>query len=211
MGKYYKIWWHWNQKTKISPTQISILINKIDINRIVVSNKVSLGKKYFIGYKNVKKSDLHAYFFKKWLHIEDTLMKVNTCIFDERWWIVRKIYWNLGKVRNSIKNEFDNEPLCNYKYLKTRIKPYHGKINIDFHNNKIPKEGSQCICLSVILIDSVFRTVNIIILKCFYKNVNILLRKKRCLSILLIHLYIYIQIMVILHGLTHPKLNLKLY
>ena len=85
----------------------------------------------------------------------------------------------MGKVRNSIKNEFDNEPLCNYKYLKTRIKPYHGKINIDFHNNKIPKEGSQCICLSVILIDSVFRTVNIIILKCFYKNVNILLRKKK--------------------------------
>ena len=24
-------------------------------------------------------------------------------------------------------------------------------------NNKIPKEGSQCICLSVILIDSVYR------------------------------------------------------
>ena len=29
-----------------------------------------------------------------------------------------------------------------------------------FHNNKIPKEGSQCICLSVILIDSVFRKGN---------------------------------------------------
>ena len=25
-------------------------------------------------------------------------------------------------------------------------------------NNKIPKEGSQCICLLLILIDSVFRT-----------------------------------------------------
>ena len=31
-----------------------------------------------------------------------------------------------------------------------------GKINI--HNNKIPKEDSLCICVSVILIDSVFRT-----------------------------------------------------
>ena len=27
-----------------------------------------------------------------------------------------------------------------------------------FHNNKIPREGSQFICLSVILIHSVFRT-----------------------------------------------------
>ena len=41
------------------------------------------------------------------------------------------------KVKNSIKNE---------------------NINTYFHNNKIPKYGSQFICLSVILIDSVFIT-----------------------------------------------------
>ena len=28
----------------------------------------------------------------------------------------------------------------------------------NFHNNKMPKEGSQFICLSLILIDSSFRT-----------------------------------------------------
>ena len=44
------------------------------------------------------------------------------------------------------------------KYLKAKIKPYNGKININIHNNKIPKEGSQFICLSVIWINSVFRT-----------------------------------------------------
>ena len=32
------------------------------------------------------------------------------------------------------------------------------KSKINFYNNKIPKEGPECICLSVILIDSVFRT-----------------------------------------------------
>ena len=37
------------------------------------------------------------------------------------------------------------------------MKSHDGKINTNFHNNKIPKEGSQCICLSVILIDSVYR------------------------------------------------------
>ena len=35
---------------------------------------------------------------------------------------------------------------------------YSRKINTNFHNDKIPKEGSQFISLSVILIDSVFRT-----------------------------------------------------
>ena len=44
------------------------------------------------------------------------------------------------------------------KYLKAKIKSYNGKIDTNFHNNKIAKEGSQVICLSLILIDSVFRT-----------------------------------------------------
>ena len=47
----------------------------------------------------------------------------------------------------------------NEKYLKAKVKSYNGKINKNFHNNKIPKEGSQFICLSVVLIDSVFRAV----------------------------------------------------
>ena len=63
-----------------------------------------------------------------------------------------------GKVRNSVKREFYIEPVYNEKYLEAKIKSYDRKININFHNNKIPKEGSQSICLSVILIDSVFRT-----------------------------------------------------
>ena len=48
----------------------------------------------------------------------------------------------------------------NEKYTKNKIKSYNGKFNTNFHDNKTPKEGSQFICLSVILIDSVFRTGN---------------------------------------------------
>ena len=48
--------------------------------------------------------------------------------------------------------------MYNEKYLKDKINFYNGKISTNFHNNKIPRQGSQCICLSVILIDSVFRT-----------------------------------------------------
>ena len=61
------------------------------------------------------------------------------------------------KVSNSIKKVFDSKPVYNEKYLKTKIKSYEGKINANFHNDKIPKESSQCICLSEFLIDSVFR------------------------------------------------------
>ena len=65
-----------------------------------------------------------------------------------------------GKGKNSVKEEFGSEPVHNEKYLKAKIKLYNGEININFHNNKIPKKGSQFICLSVNLIDSVLRTGN---------------------------------------------------
>ena len=63
------------------------------------------------------------------------------------------------KVRNKIKKEFDREPDNNEKYLKTKIEYYKGKLNTIFHGDKLPKEVSQYICLSVIIIDFVFRTV----------------------------------------------------
>ena len=41
--------------------------------------------------------------------------------------------------------------------MKTKIKSYKGKVNTNFDIYKIPKQGSLCNCLSVILINSVFR------------------------------------------------------
>ena len=53
-------------------------------------------------------------------------------------------------VKNSIKKEFDSEPVYNEKCLKAKKISYNGKITTNFHNNKIPKEDSKFICLSVI-------------------------------------------------------------
>ena len=57
------------------------------------------------------------------------------------------------KVKDSLKKEFDSKLV--YKKKKAKIKSYNGKINTNFHNNRIPKEGSQYLCFLVILIDSV--------------------------------------------------------
>ena len=69
--------------------------------------------------------------------------------------------------------------------LKTKTKPYESKTKTNFHNYKISKEGSHCVCLSIILIESVLKQVKTIILKYFQKNVNILLKKRIFLMILL--------------------------
>ena len=80
------------------------------------------------------------------------------------------------KSQQHYQQKFNSNPAYNEKYIKPKIKSYNGKININFHNNKIPKEGSQCIYLSVILIYSVYKKekkyypevfLKNIILKCF--------------------------------------------
>ena len=56
------------EKQKFHQYKRTISIKNIDINQIVVSNKVSFGKKdikHFVGYKDAKKIDLYAYFFQK--------------------------------------------------------------------------------------------------------------------------------------------------
>ena len=65
-------------------------------------------------------------------------------IYNETW----------RKVSNIIKKKFESKPLYNEEYLR---KSHNGKINTSFQTNKPPKEGSQYICLSVILIDSIYR------------------------------------------------------
>ena len=71
------------------------------------------------------------------------------------YWKITMKFWK--KVKNSLKKDFYSEPVYNEKYLKAEIKSYNGKINTNLHDNKIPKESSQFICLSVILIGSVFK------------------------------------------------------
>ena len=51
---------------------------------------------------------------------------------------------------------------------KAKIKSYNWKINTSFRINKIPRQGSQFICLSVTLIDFVFKTGNT-----FYPEVSL--------------------------------------
>ena len=49
----------------------------------------------------------------------------------------------MEKGQNTIDKEFHSAAVYNEKYLKATIKSYNGKISDNnFHDNKIPKEGS---------------------------------------------------------------------
>ena len=70
------------KKQKYHQHKRPILIKNIDINKTVVSNKISFGKKdfkHFIGYKDATKLDLYVHFSQKWVDVEE--MKLNISLF----------------------------------------------------------------------------------------------------------------------------------
>ena len=77
--------------------------------------------------------------------------------------------------------QFDSDPVYNKKYLKAIKLSYNGKINTNFHHNKLPKEGSQCICLSVILINSVLRTGSNYYPQVFLEECKCVVKEKKVL------------------------------
>ena len=66
----------------------------------------------------------------------------------------------MSKLSKVIEKGFDSEPIYNDICLKTKIKSDEGKVHTIFHNDKMPKESTLCICLPIVLIDSVFKVDN---------------------------------------------------
>ena len=72
------------KKQKFHQHKSHISIRNMDFDYILVLKRfllVKKGFKYFIGYKNAEKVDLYVYISKKWVHMKETLMKQNTCVF----------------------------------------------------------------------------------------------------------------------------------
>ena len=80
-----------------------------------------------------------------------------------------------GKIERLLSIDFESKTVYgdDDKYIKTKIKIYTGSVITNVHNKKIPKEKAPCKCLSMIILDSVIKANESIILKHFYVNVNI--------------------------------------
>ena len=72
-----------------------------------------------LDWKMLKKLGLYAYFLQKWVHTEEILMKL---YISKDNGLLEKYNEIWEKVKNSIKKEFDSEPVYNKKYLKAKIK-----------------------------------------------------------------------------------------
>ena len=126
-----------------------------------MSNKVSFSKKgfkYFTDYKDNEKVKPSCIMLPKMSRYTKGFSETKYMSFlikdDELLEKYNKIW---DKINNIIKKGFDSEPVYNEKYQETKTKSYNCVISTKFCDDRIPKEGSHCICLSVILIDSVFK------------------------------------------------------
>ena len=110
------------------------------------SLSVKKGFKYFIGYRDAKKISPLCIFFSKvstYRRDFDGTKYMSFLIKDDE--LLEKYNEIWTKIKNSIKKEFDSEPVHNEKYLTAKIKFYNGKIDTNFHNNEILNEGFECI------------------------------------------------------------------
>ena len=75
-----------------------------------------------------------------------------------------------------IKEEFDNESVCNKERLKTKIKS-HGDEVTDFYDKDIPKVDSSHACLPVISLDFVLKKDKSYYLQVFLKECKYIEKK----------------------------------
>ena len=156
------------KKINFSVIKVLLFKNVVDIEKVLVSNKISSGKKnykYSIGY-------LYNDYKVKSLHI--TLPKTSTSvkIYDgqTKWmyfWIedddLLEKYNIWDKVNSDIKKEFDSEPVYNKIFC-------HGDEVPDFYDKKIPEVDSNYTCLAVISLDSGFKKDEKYYLQVFLKE-----------------------------------------
>ena len=139
------------------------------------------GFKYFIDYRYSKKIKLLRIFLKKMSAYRkdfDETKYVSLLFKDYKLLEIYNAIWE--KVKNSFKKEFYSEPVYNEKCLKAKANPITEKSAQIFTIIKYQKKVFNLfIWLSVILIDSVFRTGKVSYPQVFLEECEHVIKEKK--------------------------------
>ena len=134
-------------------------IHDLDVNKILVSNKESYGKKsslkFFIGYNDddairalcIKLPQMIGY-----VKNFDSNKTMSFTVNDNK--LLKKYNKIWERISNLIVNLFMVIVITN---IKTKIKIYENRGNTNFQGKKVPKENGSYNCLSLIMLDSAIR------------------------------------------------------
>ena len=134
----------------------------VDLDQIAVSYKFKHndeGFKYFIGYLKgeiVKPLCIILPQMSGYIkYFENGGKNMSFLIKDDEVWEKYDKIWDI--IKNKLGFKFHSEPVCEYKYLKAKVREFDVIIKTNFLGNNIPKENIHYTCISCITIDSVLR------------------------------------------------------
>ena len=156
------------EKQKFHSSKKGIHVNKVNTNKIVVSEAFTYGNydsKFFIDFKIKEKITplcVLTPVMRGYVRHFDDVQTMSFLIDNKNLLLKYKEIWKI--IENIFKRKIsDSEPVFNHQYTKTKIISYNNSIktifkNVDNNNNEMPKERITCICLSAIVIDSIFNS-----------------------------------------------------
>ena len=140
-------------------------IKEIDINKILISEPESYGKKnakkYITGYSKDAIRPIRIFLPQMTGYVKyfDDNKTMSFLANDKEFLKDYTKVWE--KIRGLIGKTFDSESVYGDKYIKTNIKLYNNDIRTNFHgegnSRKVPKENCSYKCLSLISLDSVIK------------------------------------------------------
>ena len=143
----------------------AVNLNKFDVNKIVVSNKIKGNNetsKVFIGYMDdisgiVTPLCLVLPRMSGWIkYFENGGTNISFKIEDDCVCLKYNEIWNKTKeLLGGIK--FHSEPNYDDSYIKTKVKTFSEMIKTLFDGDKLPEERIEYACIACISIDSVLK------------------------------------------------------
>ena len=149
-------------KKEFYSSKEAILLDSIDLSKIVVSNKWKINDttyKYFCGYSNndfiqplcIILPQMNGYI----KYFDDGGKDMSFVTDDKEVYEKYNEIWKL--VKRLLKLKFTVNPVRDDKYIIAKLKIFNGINRTTFTNNVIPIEKTHYTCISAIDIDSVLK------------------------------------------------------
>ena len=149
-------------KKKFYPFKEAILLDSVDLTKIVVSSRWKLNDttyKYFCGYLNndvikplcIILPQMNGYI----KYFDDGGRNMSFATDDEKVYEKYDEIWN--EVKGLLKLKFAASPIGNDKYILAKLKIFQKKNLTTFNNNTVPIEKNHYIYIPAIDIDSVLK------------------------------------------------------
>ena len=146
-------------KKEFHKSKQAIDLDSIITDKIVVSDKFrhsEEGFKYFIGYQEdeivkplcIILSQMNGYI----KYFENRGKNMSLSIKSNEVWEKYEDIWNV--IKNKLNIKFHIHPIYENKYLKAKVREFHGNIKTNVLGNGLPKENTYYRCIAV---DSVIK------------------------------------------------------